>query len=272
VYAFDPLAGSPSADAVPAAVRGRFAGPVGLLAARSAAATLPVNFVQPRQPRGEPGKARSRVLLAALVAVVLFGMGGALAFLELEKAGRAVRDKTAMRDDLKQQLEAVEVDGKRLAAADEFANREVVVLDQLYDFADRVPDVSKVTVAEFELAAVPPPKKDVRPGAIVPPAAKNAPPPPVANLKVTMRSQDPVVAQRVFDSFRGDRYYAGATRVYGTVGGGADRGQSSILAAQVLGRKPGEYSRVLRVQPPAAPPAAGGERVEFTGGFGGEEP
>ena len=60
VYAFDPLAGSAAAESVPAALRGRFAGPVGLLAARSASAVLPINFVHPRQPRSRTGQGPSR--------------------------------------------------------------------------------------------------------------------------------------------------------------------------------------------------------------------
>jgi Tfp pilus assembly PilM family ATPase len=247
VYAFDPLAGS--AEAVPAALRGRFAGPVGLLAARSASAALPINFVQPRQPRAEPGKARPRVLLAALAGVLFLALGGVLAFLEMEKAGRAVRDRIVQRDDLDAQLKQFEADRKRLEAVDELAKRQVVVIDELHDLTDRIPDVDRVKVTEFDLAALPPPKKETRPGVPAPAARRNAPPPPVATLKVALRSSDPVVAQRVHDALRADRYYVDVRR---TQGGtlGADRGQSVIIAAQVLHRKPGEYTRDLDVRMP----------------------
>jgi hypothetical protein len=75
-----------------------------------------------------------------------------------------------------------------------------------------------------------------------------------------------VVAQRVYDALRTDRYYVGATRQSQPGGGtsGADRGQLVILAAQVLSRKPYEYTRELRVQVPAALEDRGND---FTGGF-----
>ena len=76
VHGFDPTAGSPSADILPAPLRGRFAGPVGLLALRAISATLPINFTQPRQPRAEPGKQRSRVLIGVLAgATTQLGLG-----------------------------------------------------------------------------------------------------------------------------------------------------------------------------------------------------
>ncbi len=260
VYAFDPLAGSAAAEAVPTALRGRFAGPVGLLAARSAA-VLPINFVQPRQPRAEPGKNRPRVLLAALAAVLLLAMGGLLAYLEIDKAGRAVRDRVVMRDDLDDQLKGLELDRKRLEAVDELAKRQVVVLDELHDLTDRIPDVGKVKVTEFDLTALPPQKKETRPGVAAPIAPKNAPPAPVATLKVVLRSSDPVMAQRVYDALRTDRYYTLATR---TTGGtpGADRGQSVLIAAQVLHRTPGDYTRQLHVKAPVIE-----EEFDPTGGF-----
>jgi Tfp pilus assembly PilM family ATPase len=262
VYAFDPLAGSAAAESVPVGLRGRLAGPVGLLAARAASASLPINFVQTRQPRAEPGKARPRILLAALAAVLFLAMGGVFAFLQIERAGRAVRERMAIRDDLDTRLKLVDADRKRLEAVDELAARQVVVLDELHDLTDRIPDVGKVKVTEFDLAALPPPKKETRAGVATPPARRNAPAPPVATLKVALRSSDPAAAQRVYDALRNDRYYVGATRTTGGTSAG-DRGQSVILVAQVLHRKPGEYTRELDVQAPVIEDQGN----EITGGF-----
>ncbi|HET6575328.1 MAG TPA: hypothetical protein VFG68_17105 [Fimbriiglobus sp.] len=249
VYAFDPLAGSAAAEEVPVELRGRFAGPVGLLAARAAAAALPINFAQPRQPRAESGKARPRALLAALAAVLFLALGGLLAFFEIDKAGRAVRERVAQRDDLDAHLKLLEADRKRLEAVDELAQRQVVVLDEFYDLTDRVPDVSHVKVTEFDLTALPPPKKETRPGVPAPAARRNAPPSPVAMMKVALRSSDPVAAQRVHDALRTDRYYVEVKRSQQSTSV-ADRGQSVIIAAQVLHRKPGDYTRSLDIRMP----------------------
>ena len=85
----------------------------------------------------------------------------------------------------------------------------------------------------------------------------------MATLKVALRSSDPVAAQRVYDALRTDRYYTGATRTTGGTSAG-DRGQSVILVAQVLHRKPGEYTRELDVQAPAALVERGNDVI---GGF-----
>jgi hypothetical protein len=281
VYAFDPLAGSAAAGAVPPPLRGRFAGPVGLLAARSASATLPINFVQPRQPRAEAGPARARVLIGALAALLLLGSVGALAFLEMEKAGRKVRTLTAERNDLDARLKALEMDGKRLAAADQFASQAVNVLDEMYDLADRIPDVRKVSVTEFDLSPVQIAQvRTTRPGqpAATAQKAANTPPPPVANLKVIMRTTDPMMALRVVEGFTtaDKKYYSGVKHTLGgTSGRNVDTSQQQItLTAQVMHRKPGEYARQLRVQLPSRQAEADPEvgDGDLDGGFGGFQP
>src|SRR5262249_30556250 len=98
VYPFDPLADSTAAESIASQLRGRFAGPIGLLAVRAASATLPINFVQPRQPKADKGPARTRILIGALSLLLLLAMAGVLAFLELEKANREVRRLTVERD------------------------------------------------------------------------------------------------------------------------------------------------------------------------------
>jgi Tfp pilus assembly PilM family ATPase len=264
VYAFDPLAGSPMAVTTPAPLHGRFAGPVGLLAARSASATLPINFAQARQPRAEPGKARTRVLLGALAGVVVFALVAVLAFLEIDKSARKVRTLTAERDGLDAQLKDLDLGAKRLAAADEFAAREVNPLDELYDLADRNPDVAKVTVTEFDLNALPPPKKDNRPtSSQTQPVSPKAPAAPVAALKVSLRAGDPTQAQRLVDGFKNDKYYVGVYPTIGGQGGAETKGQPFTIAPQVLHRAPNEYTRHLHVQPPPAEDRRGDPDAEF---------
>ena len=126
-----------------------------MLALRAAGGPLPINFTSPRQPTSGPDKTRTRVLVGAL-AIGLLAMAAAMAFLTLDRVARKVANLTAERNALDADLLKVELDAKRLAAADEFTSREVVALDELYDYTDRVPDVGKVTVTEFDLTALPP--------------------------------------------------------------------------------------------------------------------
>jgi Tfp pilus assembly PilM family ATPase len=275
VYAFDPLAGAASAEAVPVRQRGRFAGPVGLLSLRAATTTLPINFVTPRQPRAERNPAKPRTLLAALACVAVVALLGVFAFLQLDRADRRVTELTAQRDQLDSELRRLEPNAKRVEAADEFMDREVVWLDELYDLADRVPNVGKVAVTEFDGTALPPPKKETRlapaPGQPAAPARKPKAAPPVAQVRITYQTADAQMAQRVADAFKNDKYYVGVSRP--TMGGNPTaKGQTFAVIAQVLHRKPGEYKRELQVKPPAPaerPAEGGGGGFDFGGGFGG---
>lgn len=276
VHGFDPTAGAPNAELVPAPLRGRFAGPVGLLALKAASATLPVNFAQPRQPRAEPGKARTRVLLGVLAGLLVFAAVGVLAYLEVDKAARKVSDLQATKMGLDQQLQRVELDTKRLAAADEFTSKEIVVLDQMYDFTDRVPDVKHVTVTEYDVAAINAPRAANRPAPAAAPGSQPQPPAappkpgPVAVLKVTYKTADAQLAQDVVDTFKNDAYFIGAGKIKAGQGDGRNTDQQSyLLTAQALHRGPDKYTRRLRVAPPKAAPA---EPDLLDGGFGGLAP
>ena len=270
VHGFDPAAGAPNADLVPAPLRGRFAGPVGLLALRAASSTLPVNFAHPRQPKAEPGKARVRVLLGVLAAVLVFGMLGVLAYLEVDKAGRKVADLQLTKTGLDQRLQAEDLNTKRLAAADEFTAREVVVLDQMYDFTDRVPDVKLVSVTEYDLTATNAPKAQPRATTGGPPQpAAPVKPGPVAVLKVTYKTADGQLAQNVVDTFKNDAYFIGAGKIKAGQGDAQNKDQQSyVLTASALHRAPDKYTRRLRVAPPAAP-AVPAEAEVLDVGFGG---
>lgn len=250
VHTFDPILDL--AEAVPTPVRGRLSGPVGLLTLKGHKQGLPINFVTPRQPKADTGPARTRVLLGALAAILLIGLVGVFAVYELDKAGRRISELTTERDRLDDDLKRYELDAKRLAAADEFTTREVVWLDELYDLADRVPDVSKVTVTEFDGTAIAPTKATPRPGQVV---VKDNKPVPVATVRITMRTSNDQFAQKIADAFKNDKYYINTTKTTGGQGDPGSKGQQYVLTAQVVHRPATGYTRRLTVAPPAPPPA-----------------
>lgn len=156
VLAYDPLGAS--APSVPEAVRGRFAGAAGLLAAR-AAGDPPINFASPRQPKAEADPKRTQLLLAALAAIVLLGGGAVLGWFVLDAADNEYAAKVGQRDRLKTEWQAAEPDQKRRAAAEAWVSRRVVWLDELYDMADRFPASNGTHAVSFTGQALPPDAK-----------------------------------------------------------------------------------------------------------------
>lgn len=255
VKSFDPLAGSAAAGGTADAVRGRFAAPLGLLELRGRGPVLPINFTAPRQPKAAPTKTRLKVLLAALAAVVVVGLLGGLGVLKLQAADARIAELDGQKTDLEAALKRTELDVKRLAAVDEFAAREVVWLDELYDLADRVPDVSKVSVTLIEGDAIAVPKVTLRPGQIAP-DPKTVKPTPAAKLKVSLRSSDDKLGRGVIDGFQTDKFYADIKPSILAEAGG--KGQLVEVQTNVMHRAAADYFRRLNVafpKPAALPPA-----------------
>ena len=254
VKSFDPLAGSAGGGTADA-VRGRFAAPLGLLELRGRGPVLPINFTAPRQPKAAPTKTRLKVLLAALAAVVVGGLLGGLGLYELQQADTRIADLQARKADLEAELKRTDLDVKRLAAVDEFEARQVVWLDELYDLADRVPDVSKVSVTLIEGDAIAVPKVTLRPGQLAP-DPKTVKPTPAAKLKVSLRSSDDKVGRGVLDGFQTDKFYADIKPSILAEAGG--KGQLITVQTNVLHRAAADYFRRLKVafpKPAALPPA-----------------
>ena len=272
VHAFDPLANGTATGDVPPPLRGRFAGAVGLLAAR-AAGPLPVNFQQPRQPRAAASANRPRVLLGVMAAILVAGFLTVGGMLLVDQADRRVATLRAQVKQVEDEIARHDRDRKRLAAADEFTGREVVWLDELYDLAARFPDVGKMRVTTLDGAALPAPSekdraKEEQQLKANPQLAKTAPPRPVGKLRLTVGTDNADLPGRLVSSFKADgRYYVG-TRVTGggLVGGPGARAsgaQQYVIDTQLTRRAPDGYTRRLDVPPPESPAAP----ADF--GFGG---
>ena len=261
VRPLDPCASFPATAGVADELRGRFATPLGLLWLRGHGPVLPINFTAPRQPKAAPTRTRLKVLVGSLVGVAAVVVLGGLGALELQAADDRVATLQARKADLEAELKRSELDMKRLAAVDEFASREVVWLDELYDLADRVPDVAKVSVTLLDGDAITAPKLAPRPGQVAP-DPKLAKPTPVAKLTVNLRSADDKMVQRAYDGFQGDKFYADSKKT--TQGDAAGKGQAFVLQTNVLHRAAADYLRRLGVtfptrtaplDDPDAPPA-----------------
>lgn len=240
VHEFDPLAGA--VPGVPAALRGRFAGAVGLLAAR-AAGPLPINFAAPRQPQTERDPAKRRLALVALAAGLLLLAGGALGYLQLSAAQGRASDLTARRDELKKALDAGGPDAKRVAAVEGWQKREVVWLDELFDLADRVPKDDSVRVTQLTATPIA--------------VDKNGKQEAQGRLELKLAATSTKAATELMSAFERDnagahKFYVGTTQV---IGGQhpASFGrfnQSVTIVTKVAHREPAQYGRAPKFLPP----------------------
>ena len=234
VHAYDPLAGA-DATGVPPPQRGRFAGAVGLLAGK-AADTLQINFASPRQPKADKDPNKRKMALYGLLAAAVVLALGAWGYMELSAANRRVaqlrNDKTAKEDQLKR----MEPDAKRLAAVDEWAKREVVWLDELFDMTDRFPKDDSVRVNSFDAKPHPPTKDGKQPRGQAAIELRVGAKKPDAALGLT-----PAIER---ENTSAARFYGGtATLTGGTGTGVGGYNQLFIVKADVFRRNPEQYIR-----------------------------
>jgi len=242
VHTYDPLAGA-AAD-VPADLRGRFAGAAGLLAGL-AAGPLPVNFAAPRQPKTEITAKRQLLTLAALVAVLVFGGGGLLGYVLLDRADRRAGDLQARKADLDKTLADLEPDRKRLDAADQWAGRGVNYLDELYDMTDRFPAGDQLRATKFK-------------GTARPVDAKTGKQDAQALLEVEVGAKNADAAAAVVSAIERDnpaggkaKFYVGSKKtIGGLVPGGGAFNQLFTLSTLVHHRDPAGYTRAPAFSPP----------------------
>jgi Tfp pilus assembly PilM family ATPase len=141
VRTFDPLAGL---DSKPAGPRGHFAGLAGAL---NCVDQLAVNLISPRapKPQADPRK-RQLLLVAALIGVLMLG-AAAFGYLSLIAKDKRILELTQLKNDLDTTLAQLDLDAKRIKAVDEWVNKEVVWLDELYELTARMPNLERLRIA-----------------------------------------------------------------------------------------------------------------------------
>ena len=155
VHFLDPFAGVERED-LPAANRGAFAGAVALLLLRGQSAALPINFVQPKQPKPPKDPNRRTYIAAAAAAVLLVGVGIFAAVLKLAEKERILEGLTLAKNGLDKQLLILEEEDKKIKKIGDWANTEVVWLDEIYDMVARFPDTDGTRLSMFKGEPLPP--------------------------------------------------------------------------------------------------------------------
>jgi Tfp pilus assembly PilM family ATPase len=155
VHFLDPFGGV-ERDDLPAANRGAFTGAVGLLLLRGQSATLPINFVQPKQPKPPKDPNRRLYFAAAAAAVLFLGVGIFAAVMKLAEKERILDGMQFAKNNLDKQLLILEEEDKKIKKVGDWANTEIVWLDEIYDMVDRFPDTDGTRLTMFKGEPLPP--------------------------------------------------------------------------------------------------------------------
>jgi uncharacterized membrane protein YgcG len=152
IHPFDPFAGAESLE-LPVGNRGSFAGAAGVLHARARSGGLPINFLEPREPKPERSFPRLAVLAGVLL-ILLVGGGLAVGPRYIRERQQARLKELRTRDTkAKNELFAEEAKRKKLQALGDWDN--VVWLDELYDLAERIPNVNELRIEQITAEPLP---------------------------------------------------------------------------------------------------------------------
>jgi Tfp pilus assembly PilM family ATPase len=147
VYRLDPFAGLGDPN-LPTESRGAFAGAVGALYAQSQFRKLPINFLDPKEPK-PPRDPHKWQAVAAAVAVLVLAVGTAVyGYTTLAARDREIKELNVVKIGLDGQLQQMEKEDTNRAAIEEWIGDRVIWLDELYDLTERFPNSSsaKLTI------------------------------------------------------------------------------------------------------------------------------
>jgi len=238
VHSYDPVvsAASPPAEKQ----RGRFAGAVGLLAARGAG--LPVNLAAPRQAKKKTDPKKPLMIAAAIAAGLLIVVGGVFGYMAVSAADETVAQKQEEKTKLEKLIAEADPDAKRIAAADAWQKRSVNYLDELFDLADRMPANDTVRVNKITGTAQRVDKTGKQNGQAV--------------LVLSVGAKNPLAASELVsaidrDNTKDRRFYVGTSKTIG----GADthanaHNQLATITTTLNHRSPAEYTRYPSFTPP----------------------
>jgi hypothetical protein len=236
VQSFDPLAGVLH-EATPES-RANFAALSGLFDLQSRE-QLPINFLKPREPKkqADPNK---RFLLT-VVPLLLLLFAGAFIFglsIKADKERKLVQLQE-LKKELDDRLPKLEEDEKRVKYVNEWRDRTVVWLDEIYDLTARFPDVRGTQLLEFKAFAREP--------------AKNEKTKMVARMEVKIQTESSDAIKALQSELVRDRFYkVEPWKSLGTTGGGNSLNrfnQVFELKTELEHRNPKEYTRKLNVTP-----------------------
>lgn len=192
LHTFDPFTGAGRAD-IPATQRAGFTAAVGVLHARARKAGLPINFLEPRQPRKPVDPRKWLAYAAAALLVLLVGGGYVFATLQLQAKNVELNSLQAKKRKLDLDLAKTKKDNQTLQALGDWD--APVWLDEIYDLTQRIGDVNKLRIIKLNAE----------------PMAKTALSPYSALVTITGKFTediDPALLKSLVEEFRKDQAYS----------------------------------------------------------------
>ena len=253
VHLLDPFSGAEQPDQPAPDKRGGFVGLVGLLYLRGSRTGLPVNFVQPKQPKPPQDPNKRKLLVGLAVAAALLVAVGLLAFFEVRRLDRQLLALNTQSRQLNDVVAVAEEDDKRIKVIGAWNDQDVVWLDEFYDLTDRFPEPNttpmRLSQVIFDVAEQPANAKEK-----IKHVGK-------MSLKGVVgadyRPVDTLVSRYVADGYRTDPKHLSPNR-------GTDRREYAqeftVPRIDIDKRDPQQYSRRMddEVEPARAPGRRGG--------------
>lgn len=252
VWNFDPLA-SVATDS-PATWTGRFAGPLGLLAARASHANLPINFVEPRQPKPEADPFKRQLIFAGAVASLLLCAGIGFGWMEVSAASRKLQSLQIAKMDLEAEKDQLESAAKRVKFVEDWERRSPIWLDELYDLADRFEQLETTRVLSMTASTLQPDKAGKRPAS--------------GRLEIKLGTRDPEAVSDLVtainrDNTAKDKHYVSIQKTTGGLASGnTPYNQLFTVTILVNRREPEKYTRTRDVPLPVGDRATDSPRED----------
>ncbi|MCZ2340972.1 MAG: hypothetical protein LC104_04150 [Bacteroidales bacterium] len=244
VFDYDPLTSGETG--LPSTLHGALAGPLGLLAARADSATLPINFVEPRQPKPEKDPFQRQLLFAAIVAFLLLFTGIGFGWMEVSAASRKLQSLQIAKLDLEAEKAQLESEAKRVRFVEDWEQRSPIWLDELYDLADRFERLETTRILSMTAATLQPDKAGKRPAS--------------GRLEIKLGTRDPEAVSDLVtainrDNTTKDKHYVSVQKTTGGLASGnTPFNQLFTITILVNRREPEKYTRKLEV--PLIPPSS----------------
>ena len=140
---------------VPAVERGRFAALIGALCAQARRRTLAMDFLNPKRPPVRRSRRKLYTAAAAAVAVLVAGTAYGLARAEMSHRERVVDGLKTKIADLDKQLALGEPMVKSADVVREWAEGEVIWLDELREFSEWFPESRDAYLDQLRLSVDP---------------------------------------------------------------------------------------------------------------------
>jgi len=148
VYRLDPFAGLADSH-LPTDKRGSFAGAVGALYAQAQFRTLPINFLNPKEPKPPTNPHKWKALAAACALLALAVGTTVYGLTTLAARDREIKELGVVKVGLEGQLQQMQKEDTNRAAVADWLKNRISWLDELYDLTERFPNANAARLVKL---------------------------------------------------------------------------------------------------------------------------